>query len=287
MMAQKLKPSNFIRSLYITSRNYCEYKSIYERDEAGRQPRKVHGKEYPEWRRPWAQRDGEWTSKLSIFVEKSPNMNVLNAMQKIPNLSFKDIKQWWGEMKQIQEIENQKFLPERVAALGSNLGACHFFVYRQAAVRLKGKKEWIIGDILSVKLPDSYKEGYFVEAIDCSNFHHNGIRYEGVQNLTGLKHLKWLSLRNNKYVDVWCLDRIAGQNGETLEFLNLVGCKLCVGCVFALARMSALKFLVISDPGDNIELQAALSMLEQERPNLLISAPNDDDENEAINKVEK
>ncbi|XP_047537509.1 distal membrane-arm assembly complex protein 2 [Vanessa atalanta] len=284
MMAQNLKHSSILRTLCITSRNYSEYKSIYERDEAGRQPRKVHGKEYPEWRRPWSQRDGEWTSKLSIFVEKSPSMNVLNAMQNLPNLTFQDLKEWWAEMRVIQEIQNQKYLPERVVALGSNLAALHFFVYRQSAVRLKDKKEWLVGDVVTLKLPDTYRDGYFVEAIDCSNFHHNGIRYEGLQNLSGLNYLKWLSLRNNKYVDVWCIDRIAGQNGETLEFLNLMGCKLCAGCIYALARMPALKFLVINDPGDNIELQAALSMLEEERPDLLISI-QDDTETDVDNKL--
>lgn len=77
-------------------------------------------------------------------------------------------------------------------------------------------------------------------------------------------------MKNAKYVDVWCLDRIAGQNGKSLEYIDLSGCELCVGGVFALARMPALKYLVITDPGDNIHVQAALSLLEQGNPNLLI-----------------
>lgn len=80
-------------------------------------------------------------------------------------------------------------------------------------------------------------------------------------------------MKNSKYVDVWGIDRIAGQNGETLEYLDISGCNICVGCIFALVRMKALKFLVITDPGDdNMDLQAALSMLEQEKPGLLINA---------------
>lgn len=71
---------------------------------------------------------------------------------------------------------------------------------------------------------------------------------------------------------MWCLDRIAGQNGKSLEYLDISGCNLCVGGVFALTRMPALKFLVITDPGVNVSLQAAISMLEQEKPNLLIKA---------------
>lgn len=138
--------------------------------------------------------------------------------------------------------------------------------------RIKGRSDWISGDITTLNLPDTYRDGYYVEAIDCTNFHHNGIRYEGLQNLSGLSFLKWLSLKNNRHVDVWCLDRIAGQNGSSLEYLNIEGCNLCPGGVYAIARMQALKFLVISDPGDNVELQAALSILEQERPDLLINA---------------
>ncbi|OWR45112.1 hypothetical protein KGM_208183 [Danaus plexippus plexippus] len=175
-------------------------------------------------------------------------------------------------MKVLQEIHNQKFLTERIAALGSNLAAVHFFTYRQCAVRLKDEKQWITGDITTLNLPDHFVEGYYVEAVDCTNFHHNGIRYEGIKNLSGLNFLKWLSLKNNKHVDVWCLDRLAGQNGETLEYLDLQGCQLCVGCIYALARMPALKYLTVTDPGDNVEVQAALSLLESSKPGLLIAA---------------
>ena len=138
--------------------------------------------------------------------------------------------------------------------------------------RLKGSPKWISGDISKLDLPDRYTDGWLVEAIDCSTFHHNGIRYEGLENLKNLSFLKWLSLKNNKYVDVWGIDRLAGQNGDTLEYLDISGCNICVGCIFGLVRMKALKYLVITDPGDDMDLQAAISMLEQERPGLLINA---------------
>lgn len=138
--------------------------------------------------------------------------------------------------------------------------------------RLKDSHEWIKGDITTLKLPTSYVDGYFVEAVDCTNFHHNGIRYEGIENLRNLNFLKWLSLKNNKHVDVWCIDRIAGQNGRTLEYLDISGCNITQGCILAIARMKALKMLVVTDPGDNVELQAGLSMLEDENPHLIINA---------------
>lgn len=128
------------------------------------------------------------------------------------------------------------------------------------------------GFVPQLRLPDKYEDGYFVEAVDCSKFHHNGIRYEGIQNLAGLNFLKWLSLKNNKHIDVWCLDRLAGQNGRTLEYLDITGMQLTTEAVFALGRMPALKFLVITDPGDNIDVQAALSILESENPKLTIKA---------------
>lgn len=123
-----------------------------------------------------------------------------------------------------------------------------------------------------LKLPDKYVDGFYVEAVDCSKFHHNGIRYEGLQNLSGLNFLKWLSLKNNKHIDLWCLDRLAGQNGHTLEYLDITGMQLTAEAVFALSRMPALKILLITDPGDNIDVQAALSILESENSKLTIKA---------------
>ncbi|KAL0868414.1 hypothetical protein ABMA27_007922 [Loxostege sticticalis] len=273
-MALTRKSSTLYRALVITSRRYCEKaeKSVYQRHEEGEKPRLVHGEPYPEWRKQWVKREGEWTSKLSVFVEKNPSPDILYLFSQAPNLTVQKVKDWWANMKELQEIENQKYLPERVATLGANLAAVHFFCYRFATVRLKDSEDWIRGDITNLKLPSTYTDGYYVEAIDCANFHHNGIRYEGLENLQNLNFLKWLSLKNNKHVDVWCLDRVAGHTGRTLEYLDISGCNLCVGGVFAIARMSALKMLIITDPGDNMDLQAALSMLEQENPKLLIKA---------------
>lgn len=138
--------------------------------------------------------------------------------------------------------------------------------------RLKDSKIWMTGYMPQLKLPNKYVDGYYVEAVDCSKFHHNGIRYEGLQNLTGLNFLKWLSLKNNKHIDIWCLDRLAGQNGKTLEYLDITGMQLTAEAVFALSRMPALKIVRITDPGDNIDVQAALSILESENPNLTIKA---------------
>lgn len=121
-----------------------------------------------------------------------------------------------------------------------------------------------------MKLPDRFREGYQVEAVDCSGFCDGGLRYEGVPNLSDLNFLRWLSLKNNSYIDVWCLDKIAGQNGQLLEYLDVSGCNISIGCIHALIRMPALKLLVITDPGEDDELQMGLSILEEINKNLLI-----------------
>lgn len=134
-MSLSLKPFRCYRSIYALRRNYSEEKTRYQIEEEGPKPRLVHGKPYPEWRKPWIQRDGEFRSKLSVFVEKNPSPDILNVMSSVPNLSIQKIKNWWADMKLLQEIENQRYLPKRVATLGSNLAAVHFFAFRECAVR--------------------------------------------------------------------------------------------------------------------------------------------------------
>jgi hypothetical protein len=133
-MALNIKKLNFLRPIFITSRCYCE-KSIYQKHEEGEKPHLVHGKPYPEWRKPWIKRDGEWTTKLSVFVEKNPNPDIMSMLSRIPDLTVQKVKDWWENMKQLQEIENQKYLPDRTATLGANLAAIHFFTYRYCTVR--------------------------------------------------------------------------------------------------------------------------------------------------------
>lgn len=136
-MALKFKPIQISRPFAVISRDYCEKmeKTIYQREEEGAKPRTVYGKPYPEWRKPWIQRQGEWKSKFSVFIEKNPNPDILNAMSQIPDLTFDKVKEWWKSMKEKQEIHNQQYIPKRVTMLGSNLAAMHFFLYRQNAIR--------------------------------------------------------------------------------------------------------------------------------------------------------
>jgi hypothetical protein len=48
--------------------------------------------------------------------------------------------------------------------------------------------------------------------------------YEGLQNIRNLIYLKELDLSYSPLIDAWCMDRITGEFGESLEVLNLSGC---------------------------------------------------------------
>ncbi|KAI5644887.1 hypothetical protein NE865_03233 [Phthorimaea operculella] len=187
-------------------------------------------------------------------------------------LDYKQLNDWNKHNQLLKEIENQKYDTKRVAELGPNLAALHFFTYREAAVKIENHDDWILGNLstLAAELPHSFLEGVHVEAIDCSHFKRGAIRYEGLQYLAGLDHLRWLSLRNQRYIDVWCLDRIAGTVGTNLQFLDISSCDLNVGSVRALSKLRTLQALVIKYPYHDYNTRVALLHLESESPNLVI-----------------
>lgn len=264
------------RVTVLVSRRYCQ--SRYEKDEAGRQPRVVQGKPYPEWRRPWAERDGEWYSKFKLFLEeRNPSPDVLNFMQKIPDFSIDKARSWWRKSKEFHAIANQKYISERVEILGPDLAAAHFVCFREGAIKFKNQSNWLKGDPTKdeLKLPVTYDDNYIVEMIDCSGFKDGGLRYEGLLNLSNLSSLKWLSLKNNIYVDEWGVDRIVGQCGQSLEYLDLSGCPIALGTIIALARIPNLKVLILSDIEYPEEIQAGIATLEAENESLLVKLTKD------------
>lgn len=137
MLISKVRQSNKLSQyfVFITSRCYSEDKSIYQQDEEPKKVRHVYGKPYPEWRKPWLERENEWRSKLSVFVRKDSNPNTLLVMQSLPNFNLTVLKDWWKDLKEKQAIENQLYISERVEILGPNLAAAHFFTYRGASIR--------------------------------------------------------------------------------------------------------------------------------------------------------
>ena len=78
-------------------------------------------------------------------------------------------------------VSSNRFLQERVAAVGCELAAAHFMVSRGGKVRQKGSNDWIVKDEDDeYDLPRHFKPGFFVESIDASN---TKLRYEGLECL--------------------------------------------------------------------------------------------------------
>ena len=66
-----------------------------------------------------------------------------------------------------------------------------------------------------------------------------------MKNLTSLKYL---DLSYCPLIDTWCMDRITGEYADTLEYLDLSGCKnLQANSLEPIWRLSKLKTLVLRD----------------------------------------
>ncbi|XP_068082635.1 distal membrane-arm assembly complex protein 2-like [Anabrus simplex] len=133
-----------------------------------------------------------------------------------------------GENKKIhvplflKEISKYDLFQNANKFWGNDLAAAHFIVYRNGSVKFCGRTDWVKkNEEEEYDLPEKYVPDLYVEAIDASNM---PIYYEGLRNLYGLKHLKWLSFNSCPYFDDWCMDRISGEYMETLEYLDISNC---------------------------------------------------------------
>ena len=109
-----------------------------------------------------------------------------------------------------------------------------FLITRGCKIRLKGYTNWFEQTINGYQveypeeLPISYEPGYYVEAIDMSD---SKIVYEGLTNIRNLVYLKYLNISYCMEVDVWCMDRITGEFTDSLEYLDLSGCRVSNQCL--------------------------------------------------------
>ena len=151
-------------------------------------------------------------------------------------------------------INGQRFMRDRVITLGPDLAAAYFLLARGCKVRFKHQKDWM-GDVetpgfsqirqLEQLLPTSYEAGWHLEAIEACD---SKLIYEGFSNLKNLTSLKYLDLSYCPNIDAWCMDRITGEYADTLEYLDLSGCKsLQWNGLECLWRLSKLKTLVLRD----------------------------------------
>lgn len=162
----------------------------------------------------------------------------------------------------------QQFISERHSILGNDLAAAHFLLFRNAKVKFVGEKEWkTMNEDGDYEVPDKYVHGLFIEAIDCENME---IYYEGLENLRRLKSLRFISFKNVKSFDDWCVDRISGSEFESLEVLDLSGTQVTERGIAALYRVPSLKKLILDKPKRSIEWKLTLAMLQDIIPGLEI-----------------
>lgn len=94
--------------------------------------------------------------------------------------------------------------------------------------------------------------------------------YEGLENIRRLKQLKFLSFRNVKTFDDWCLDRVSGSQFERLEILDISGTPTTELGLTALYRIPTLKMLIVDDPKKSTSYELTCLQLEEVIPDLKI-----------------
>jgi hypothetical protein len=221
------------------------------------------------WRAPWDQKEGEWYSKFKLFApEKGGSPDVVRILQSRINFGPQALQKWIKKCKREAQVLDMQYIPERHKILGSDLAAAHFLVHRGAAIRFVGSSEWIKRHEDEYDLPNRYNPDYLIEAIDVLDMK---LYYEGFQNMTNLRNLRWLSLRNCLQIDDWCLDRISSEYQSSLEYLDISNCvEVTDRGIGALYRMSKLRTLKVHNIADSQMFQLACLMLEDIKPLLNI-----------------
>lgn len=201
------------------------------------------------WRAPFTER-AFWKTKFALFGKRTFPAD--KTRYNPNNLQYFNLKQWLATKKKDSLKHHQQFLDERLQILGCDLAAAHFVVYRGGAVKFVGQSSWIKDDQkknqeYDDELPNMYKPEYVLEAIDLSGL---PIVFDGLKNLCNLKKLKWLSFSNCEYFDNWCLDRISGEHGENLEYLDISHTNVTHHGLNAIYRFRKLKTLKLDDTSD-------------------------------------
>lgn len=189
--------------------------------------------------------------------------------------SIKNIYYWFKHKKIDFHKYDQRYIPERVKILGSDIAAAHFVIFREGAIKFRDQDNFIQWTDKKKKynddLPNTYDPKYFVEAIDLSNLM---IFYQGLENFKNLYKLKWLRLRNNPVLDNWCLDYI-GHEMPHLEYLDISNCpKVTATGIAGLHKLTQLKELVVNN--NNVDFQMACFALEDINPGLFVMMEDND-----------
>jgi len=208
----------------------------------------------------------KWTGTVSIieFSTKKVRPSLWNYFVNPEDYAEDKMKKAYSMI-----VLSQEFVKERLLLLGPDLAAAHFLCYNNCRVRFRGHKEWTeLTGTGVLDIPAKYVPGWHVEAIDCSS---SRLVYEGLQNLRNLHHLKYLDISYCDLIDVWCLDRISGEYADTLEYLNLSGCRMLNwNALEVLWRFKNLKTLVLKDMDHVADLSLVCLLLLDIFPDLKI-----------------
>lgn len=228
-------------------------------------------REKMKWRLKPGERKTEWYTSFKLFMQDDDNTAkeyFVTKLQKPLDLRPSNVKKWIYKKIEKRERFFQQFIPERHSVLGNDLAAAHFLVYRNARVKFVGEDNWVKMDKKEgYSLPNKYVHGYFLEAIDCEG---TIIYYEGLENIRRLRKLEYLSFKNIKSFDDWCLDRVSGSELEKLEVLDLSGTSISYRGIQALYRVPTLKKLILDNPHRDTEWELMLALLQEIIPDLEI-----------------
>lgn len=228
-------------------------------------------KQKMKWRMKPSERKSEWYSSFKLFLgedesQKTTETFVTRVVQPI-DLRPSSLMKAWKNGQEKQERFLQQYSDERQKALGNDLAAAHFLVFRDGKVKFVDEDRWIQSEEGYNSLPSRYVASMHLEAIDCEGME---LYYEGLENIRRLKHLKFASFKNIEKFDDWCLDRVSGAEFDNLEVLDLSGTKVTEKGLQALYRIPSLKKLIIDNPNRNTEWMLVIAMLQEIIPELKV-----------------
>lgn len=182
------------------------------------------------------------------------------------DFSFNNMEKWLKHMIEKTTIKDQSYNKQRHCILGNDLAAAHFLLYRGGKVKFKNHTEWLQENAKD-SIPNVYDPNYYVEAIDLNGFN---IYYEGLENLFGLKYLKWISFKGCPLIDDWYIDKISAEF-PTVEYLDISECqKVTERGLESLYRMPNLRRLIVTNHYNSSAFELTCLMLEDVNPYLKV-----------------
>lgn len=251
-------------------------------------------KEKLKWRSPITQRSTFVTEGLRLLAPERTKQFFEVIQRPMDMNSLKESLY----LKKLQVMAfDQRFIPDRHRILGNDLAAAHFLVARGGQVRYVNKSNVKLNESLSqsqsmssifrftrspewVKrdkndeydLPRLYDGKYLIDAIKCDGM---DLYYEGLENVRRLNHLKYMSLRDVKTFDDWCMDRLCGNQYGEIEILDVTGTCITANALIAVPKLRSLKALVLDTEDRSIEFQLACALLQEVMPHLKILSSSD------------